>query len=148
MCPRGAGSGVGLELSTHPLADLHLSGTAHLALNSKISWTARSAGGAGRGAQAPDAGAGLGRGFLGAAGQRCRAPAWSCAPPNPLLAGWSQLGALTSDCTNHRSCLIKSPSPPLTGLVKCGFTGSGESCWLWQVSSVTGADHAGKCHPV
>lgn len=39
MC---AGSGVALELSPHPLADLHLSGTAHLALSSRMSLTARS----------------------------------------------------------------------------------------------------------
>lgn len=31
-----------MELDTHPLADLHLSGTAHLALNSRVSLTARS----------------------------------------------------------------------------------------------------------
>lgn len=44
--------GVALELSTHPLADLHLPGTAHLALNCRVSLTARSqsqAGAAGRG---------------------------------------------------------------------------------------------------
>lgn len=77
MCPRAAVSGVALELSTLPLADLHLSGTAHLALNSKMSFDSEVR-------QVMLArGLGLIPGFLPAGGQGCPKD-----PPDPCwLAG-------------------------------------------------------------
>lgn len=118
MCPRGAGSGVGLELSTHPLADLHLSGTAHLALNSKMSMT--------------ESGRCCWPGGSGSC-HGCWAHPWApasrragmpCPPKNPLLGSCSQLSALiSSDCSNHRSGWIKPPSAPCDRV--CAITGSG-----------------------